>query len=552
VSYLFPAAIKELNSVSFPLLLAVELNDTDVDRMLPSLLERAVKLGRASTSKTDTGSYNELLLQLAESSDVQGFDDERGLEVLDGWLRTSVVRMATVGLKRAGEQMDFVVPLSLAAYRSGLPKARSRNRKADVLIYEVMKIAQSRSANAEGGARREIQQLFERSLGHGVNLGAALYPTPAYDGTSEVDINSLLELRFLEKFPEAVTGRQDNNKSDEEYSLMGALMPLGDDPLRLLQAFGEDWSESELISGLAAVLSLRLYQLPLRTAFAIQQLQCGQHALDISSENDTNTLEIYCDFTGIRGSASDELARLCVARDIELMRKFLTDRIRLRAISLSAAMTTSHKSVNELAPPERLVKLLAIAEDPEINMAMLMQLRQFESLLGESPETLEVRTLISNLEQAGISGTEQLTAVLLDGLRKRGLENQVKWMWSTGGLVNKGPEKPYALLKGSLRHKSSWRYAPSEELLVVLLSMCFIEKSGNSASRLPLLEVLARLKDQFGILIAEPPSSLDSADARSGTSENLRAFTSQLQLMGCFVGLSDDFSAQFVYPPRER
>lgn len=552
MSYAFPKAIKELNSVSFPLVLAVELNDTDVDRMLPSLLERAVKMGRASASKTDTGSYSELLKQLANSPDVEGFSDERGLDVLDGWLRTSVVRMGTVGLKRVGEQMDFVVPLSLAAYRSGLPKLRSRNRKADVLVYEVMKIARAQSAGVGGDARRDIQQLFERTLGHGVNLGAAMYAKPSYDGKSEMDINSLLELRFLEKFPESITGSKDINKSEEEYSLMGALMPLGADPLRLLEVFGEGWSESELISGLAAVLSLRLYQLPLRSAIAIQQLQSGQLAPDVNPENDINTLEIYCDFTGIRGGPSDELARLCVARDLELMRKFLTDRIRLRAVNLSAAMTSSHKSVSDLAPAERLAKLVAIADDPEINMAMLMQLRQFESLLGESPETLEVRNLISNLDNAGISGTEQLTAVLLDGLRKRGLENQVKWMWSTGGLVNKGPDKPYSLLKGSLRHKSSWRYAPSEELLVVLLSMCFIEESGKLAGRLPLLEVLARLKKQFGILISEPPSSLDSADARSGASDNLRAFTSQLQLMGCFVGLSDDFSAQFVYPPRER
>jgi hypothetical protein len=552
VSYAFPKAIKELNSVSFPLVLAVELNDTDVDRMLPSLLERAVKMGRASASKTDTGSYSELLKQLANSPDVEGFSDERGLDVLDGWLRTSVVRMGTVGLKRVGEQMDFVVPLSLAAYRSGLPKARSRNRKADVLVYEVMKIARAQSAGVGGDARREIHQLFERTLGHGVNLGAAMYTQPSYDGKSEMDINSLLELRFLEKFPESITGNKDTNKSEEEYSLMGALMPLGADPLRLLEIFGEGWSESELISGLAAVLSFRLYQLPLRSAIAIQQLQSGQPAPDVNPANDTNTLEIYCDFTGIRGGPSDELARLCVARDLELMRKFLTDRIRLRAVSLSAAMTSSHKSVSDLAPAERLAKLVAIADDPEISMAMLMQLRQFESLLGESPETMEVRNLISSLENAGISGTEQLTAVLLDGLRKRGLENQVKWMWSTGGLVNKGPDKPYSLLKGSLRHKSSWRYAPSEELLVVLLSMCFIEESGKLAGRLPLLEVLTRLKKQFGILISEPPSSLDSADARSGASDNLRAFTSQLQLMGCFVGLSDDFSAQFVYPPRER
>ena len=62
--------------------------------------------------------------------------------------------------------------------------------------------------------------------------------------------------------------------------------------------------------------------------------------------------------------------------------------------------------------------------------------------------------------------------------------------------------------------------------------------------------MLRRLHDRFGILIDRPPADFDSADARAGAAENLSAFTQRLKLLGCFQGLSDDFSAQFVTRPR--
>ena len=58
------------------------------------------------------------------------------------------------------------------------------------------------------------------------------------------------------------------------------------------------------------------------------------------------------------------------------------------------------------------------------------------------------------------------------------------------------------------------------------------------------------MSERFGILIDRPPADFDSADARAGAAENLSAFTQRLKLLGCFEGLSDDFSAQFVTRPR--
>jgi hypothetical protein len=178
-------------------------------------------------------------------------------------------------------------------------------------------------------------------------------------------------------------------------------------------------------------------------------------------------------------------------------------------------------------------------------MALLMQIQSIHTELGDDTDG---REFIDDVRKSpGLSPADQLTAILVEGLRKRGLENQVKWFYNTGGIT-----KPYGLLAGTLRARSTWRYSPSDEALTTLLSMCFVEPDGKrTVRRLPIRNVLERLEQRFGILIDRPPAELDSADARAGAAENLAAFTRQLKLLGCFQGLSDDFTAQFVTQPRE-
>lgn len=549
MTFAIPKRLKELNSLTFDLVLPVELNDTDVDRMLTAVMERAIKQGRVAGSNTDASKYREHLDRLASMPSMVGFDDDRGIEVLDGWLRTSVVEMGTVGLKRVGEQMDYVRPLTVASYRSGLPKSRSRHRKADALAYRTM----LQEVEERGGIQlqKEVAELFRESLGKGVDVGVNPWPEPRYDEATELDVNELLALRFLETFGGHRNPKSDAHSSTRIDAIPGATSPVGRDLVLLLAAFGRDWSPSEVVSGMAALLSLRLFQLPLRLAGACRNLLAGGEAEDVETPRALNPLEIYCDFTRRKGGASDELARLSVARDLEVLRGFFADRLLLRSVSQAAAVTTEHESIQQLPASKQLKALASLVNDPQVEMAMKMQLKQIELELDESDSAEEGRRLISDVRESGLSGADQLVTVLVEGLRKRGLENQEKWFWSTGGLVAKGPNRPYALLDGTVRARSTWRYAPGEELVAVVLSMCFIEDSGRLTAQLPISVVLERLQDRFGILISQPPRELDSADARAGAAENLQAFTRQLQLLGCFRGLSDDFSAQYVTRPRE-
>jgi hypothetical protein len=235
---------------------------------------------------------------------------------------------------------------------------------------------------------------------------------------------------------------------------------------------------------------------------------------------------------------------MCVLRDLELMRGFFGDRLLLRSIGESVDLLPQKPALGSTAE-SRLKSLASLPGDPALDMALTMKLQEIFHALDEDDE--DGRAFIEGVRAADLDAAARLTSVLVEGLRKRGLENQVKWFWSTGGIA-----KGYGVLSGTLKARSTWRYAPTDECLAALLCMCFVEAEGSRTSnQLPISTVLRRMESRFGILIDRPPTDLDSADARSGASENLAAFTRQLQLLGCFQGLSDDFSAQFVNRPRE-
>lgn len=524
------------NSLITENVINVELNDTDVDRMMTKILERGVKRGRVSSSKVDTKDYEGYLARLQASPHLTGVGGERGLEVLDGWIRSSVLVQEAAGLRRDTVQMGYLRPLTVAAYRTGLPRSQSRNRKADALVYKVM--ARALRGRGEGNESAVIQSLFVDTFGRGVDLGPFPSTNPAYDG-SEVDIDTLLALRFIEEFTGNEAHKRELERLDPPVPL--AVDPIAQDLLEFLTFYGPKLPVAEAYTHFSALLSLRLFQLPIVTAHVVRALLSGE----AGPSSTGNPCAQYVDFVRRRGHPSDELSRMSVQRDLEVIRTFFGDRLLMRSLDAAVPMLPGRPDLGETAADE-LSGLAALKDDPMMQMALKMQISQIEQGLG--PDDNEGRSFIAELrESEGLSAADQLTAILVEGLRKAGLENQVKWFHSAGGI-----KKSYGLLKGELRSRASWRYSLSDESLVALLCIVFVDESGRrTTSRLPIREVLARLERRFGLLIASPPPELDSADARAGAAENLSAFTQRMKLLGCFEGLSDDFSAQFVTRPRE-
>jgi hypothetical protein len=385
-------------------------------------------------------------------------------------------------------------------------------------------------------AEHRIRQLFVEAFGKGVDFGEFPHVNPSYDGHTEVDIETLLALRFLEGF--RGSDKDSKARSRIDPPVPQAVDPIGKDLIDYLSLYGTEVPVAEAYSQVSALVSLRLFQLPLITARAVHLALAG-HSLESS-----NPCDLYCDFSQQRGTPSDDLSRLCVQRDLEILRSFFGDRLLIRSLSEASELLPQRPELGDNAE-SRLRALAQLKDDPQIGMALSMKLAEIERELSAAEQ--EGREFIAAVRSSGLAPWEQLSAVLVEGLRKRGLENQVKWFWSTGGIT-----KSYGVLAGNQSKRSTWRYAPSDEALMMLLSMCFIESAGNgTASRLPIREVLRRLDERFGILVDRPPIEFDSADARAGASQNLSAFTRRLQLLGCFQGLSDDFNAQFVTRPRK-
>ena len=534
MTFTIPKQLTAINSLVTSTVIDVELNDIDVDRMLTRILEMAVKRGRTASSRTDTKDYLTYLDRLQNSPHLHGFDGERGRDVLDGWVRGSVLKDERVGLRRDSVQMGYLRPLTVAAYRSGLPKTASRNRRADTLAYRSMENTLLEEDIENPSAH--IEELFVTTFGRGVELGVPPWTSPHYDEETPVDIDTLLALRFVEGFEGSDRLSKERVRLDPPAP--AAVDPLGRDLTNFLRLYGPRMPVAEAFAHLAALLSLRLFQLPLITARTVRTL------LEGGEDTAANPCEMFCDFVRQRGSASDELSRMCVVRDLEVMRTFFGDRLLMRSLGQAVQVLPSRPFLGNTAA-EHLRSLATLRSDSAMQIALGMQISQIRN---EFESGSEGQLFIDELESAaGLDPADRLTAILVEGLRKRGLENQVKWFWSTGGIT-----KTYGVLAGTQRARSSWRYAPSDECLTTLLSMCFVEANGQrTALRLRMDELLDRFESRFGILIARPPADLDSADARAGASQNLAAFTRQLKLLGCFHGLSDDFTAQFVTRPRE-
>ncbi|MDB5910582.1 MAG: hypothetical protein JWP34_4696 [Massilia sp.] len=539
---------KALRSLEFTELTLVELNDVDVDRMMPHLWELIVKQGRSSSAAKTAEQYNAFLLSLSTDERLQGFDSEHGRKVLDGWLRSSVVRIGGKGRGRSSSQMDYVLPLTIASYRSGLPTSRSRHRHTDALIYNLL-LEQLRLRGVDS-PEANLKEQFSQAVGQGVEIGPAGKWAPAYDGVSHIDINALLSLYFLEEFEP--TGVRFENKPYGGSAVPQATRGLGADLVDYVLAYGGRLTPSAFIDRLAALISLRLFQLPLRIAPAVKYvLATGKPAPDMREDIPVpNPLELYCDFTQIRGSASDELARRCVQRDLDVLRGFLSSRLLARSLRESmAALRAKGQDIKAMSMPGSLVAMAKEKENPLVSAyaTFAMQSIEDETRRSDSGTDEDVNFINSIMRSEILTPIEQLTTLLEEGLGSKAAESQVQWFLSTGGIL-----KPYGLLTGSTKSRRSWRYAPSDDLLFALLLVCFTTAGGTRTRPLiPIAELLEIFKDRFGILIDRPPVAFTSVDNRAAAAANLEAFKRRLQLMGSFEGLSDDFSAQFVRHPLE-
>ena len=191
---------------------------------------------------------------------------------------------------------------------------------------------------------------------------------------------------------------------------------------------------------------------------------------------------------------------------------------------------------------DSLVAMVGLREDPYVEAHASIRLDEIEA--ANSGEDLDLIKEIRNSDSPAI---DKLAILLDEVLFVKNLQKQVQWFWSTGGIL-----KPYGLIRGTRNVRTSWRYAPTDDLLESLLLVSFTaDGSARPRPQLPIANLLDIMRNRFGILIDRPPAAFDNADTRAAAAANLEAFKRRLRLLGCFDSLSDDFSAQYVRNPVE-
>lgn len=539
-----------LRTYQYRPLTVFSLLDADTDRVLPSLFEMCVKGGRSSRSRTDARDYVGYRETLLSSGSVTGFTDKRDLALLDGWLRSCVVEMGAVGRAKTGEQMLAIAPVTLAAYRAGLPTKRDRHRGIDDVVYRLLLDAITRevSGTDPGAAAAALRELVTRTVGSGLGIGPGPTWEPRLDDPAQLDIGALLAFRFVEGF-QMGDAREIDSTAAQESPLPGVTAALGETLLDHLRVYGERMPVPALMSSFAGLMTIGIFGFSLRADAAARELLRTLEAPQDLSDGPAppSPLEVYCDFTGRLGSESDRLARGCVARDLDRVRLAFRDRMTFVVVENALPRIPGEAERRAgLSAPARLVQLAQLREHRRIESYAEARMddlvAQAQSSADATGPDLE---LLRRVQGADTSELDKLLDVLDHVNQDRAVKNAAAWFKSVGGI-----EKPYGLLRGDVRNRRSWRYAPGDELLTALLLAVFVEPGGTRhRPAMPLRHVLDALAHRFGILIDRPPAFLDGAEAREAATANREAFTQRLQLLGCFDSLSDDFSVQIVRHP---
>ena len=543
-------------------IMPILFDDTDLDRMFTVLFERCVKLGETGLPRSkkdflENGDLNlegKLIPALAASENLVGFDSNEGREILLNWVKTSTLEFTTEGKTKRGEQIDYMKFLSLAMYRSGLPKSenRSSTRGIDSTVYRAILSYVSSLPGCEKPGREIHASVTSTSLGTGIDFEPIHYPwgSPVYNEKDEIDINTLLQMRFLEKFEAKVSKTKKKVQADLENAVRPLEIPfsaplddLARDFYNMTKAFGSK-SAVELLSMYKSIFSLRLYRLPIILS------QHLKHATEDKKEIDMNH-EMFFDFSRSRKSASHRLANESVLTDINQASELISGLVYFReAFDMVKKNKTRFEEYNSLTPNEKIYYLSRFAKSDTANDKAFTIIEEMETYFEEKgPEGAESLEIIRASKVD--SNFDWLVSLILSDIEERGLKSLKKWFYSVGGLKEPMNASTVAILAGDKKSMKTWHYSMSDSVLNTLLHLCFVRDNGTVIQRkeIELSVVIEDFRKRYGILIDVPPRGSESPEDMQAATENLAAFKGRIKQLGWFEGLSDDFDAQYISKP---
>src|SRR5437762_3671894 len=251
----------ELRGTKFSKVLSIELNNFDIERLLPGLFFLVIADGHGTVTKTrDDETVDKHVDLLVSHKDLVGFEGSEGKLLLERLLRTTLITTVRIAADRSRERVTSIKPYSLLSLKT----AESRGlRLVDVFTYQALKSVMQ--------SDNELKLLIERIFGKGVIITGRPQLGGEYDGHSNLDTLTRLSIMFLDGFPIAPS----NVKRDKDNSL-GACPALvrafGADMHSYLIAYHDKMPAQAFMYYLQGLLRFELYMYTLKLVYAVNEL----------------------------------------------------------------------------------------------------------------------------------------------------------------------------------------------------------------------------------------------------------------------------------------
>lgn len=552
-----PRDPRNLKGVVFPRLLVIEFNDFDIDIFLPTLFFTILSQGsgkvRITNDPTDIERY---IRELANHPDLQGFATDEGYRVLERLVRTALIITGNVGEGgKRGEQIVSLVPYTILSHKTGLPSGQ-RHRRADIFLYQALRDY----LGGDAQLRSKVREVF----GHGVEIGDMPDLGGHYDGKTPLDILTRLSIAFIDGFVPTPPKAKANREHNFPDSFPAMTRELARDLLSYLDGFHTEMPTQAFTYNLQALIAFELFIYTLHVVHAINDLVQDPAVLPAAMRDgfQPSQLQLYLDFTNSEVPRSLEMARSCVRGDIEAYQQYLWSNLLLRQLNATIYKlqwnTRTKARLDKVRPDENtgaayLQGLLLLRDNVRINADIEASARSDEGTIIEEntaavdtdEEREEIEQALNAIAESGESDLERVVYLLAEAQRSDASSHFIQWFYGVGGI-----KKPHGILRGSARHRQSWRYAPENDLLAVLVQVAAARLSPEGEVRtIKLQEFLDFLREHYGILIDTPPTQFEGAEYAAAARENLRAMLRRLRQMGIFTDLSDDFTVQRLHPP---
>lgn len=549
---------RNIVGVKFPRICTIEMNDFDIDLFLPSLFFTILAQGRGKARQTnDPRAIQQWIDALAQHPALEGFQDVEGKKVLERFVRTALITTGGAGHSRSVEQITSIVPYTLLAHKPGFPAAGGRQRGADTFLYQILR--------AKMGTEDELRDFTKRVFGHGVTIGNISELGGVYDGITDIDTLTRLSIAFLDGFHPTRPGMISREKKLPSPCPVLA-NEFATDILHYLLAYHRTMPTQAFIHHLLILMNLELFNYTLKLVHAINELVRHPDVLPsaMGASAHSSPPQVYLDFTEAAVSHSQDMAKACVRRDIETYQQFLASNLLLRQLDAYIERLKRHPRkrswIEQQLPPELsgaqyLQKLLLLRQSPEISRDIaaaasidedeIRQLNRHESE-EEDPEALN---WVDDLVETAEDEVERVINLLVEAQRTDAVAHFMRWYQGVGGM-----KKPHGVLRGTPTNRKSWRYAPTNDVLAVLVQVAAVrigrpQEQGECVQSIRLQDFLQFLEERFGILVERPPAPFEGAEYTAAARENLRAMLRRLRQMGIFRDLSDDFTVQRLHPP---